>query len=148
MNVEAAQEILLKHLRASGNLRSTSSRLAVLDAVLQIQGHFDAESLYYRMITSGKKISKATVYNTLGLLKECGLVSKYRFTEHRSRYEKAFGRPHHHHLICLQCGDLIEFVNDRLNKIQEDVCTEKNFSAQSSSLQIFGTCAKCRKAKV
>jgi Fur family ferric uptake transcriptional regulator len=147
MNAEAAQEILIKHLRTSGNLRSTSSRLAVLDAVLQSQGHFDAESLYYRMISGGKKISKATVYNTLDLLQECGLVSKYRFTENSSRYEKAFGRPHHHHLICLECGDLIEFVNDRLNRIQEEVCTDKNFSPQSSSLQIFGTCAKCRKSK-
>ena len=99
------------------------------------------------MITSGKKISRATVYNTLDLLQECGLVSKYRFAEHSSRYEKAFGRPHHHHLICLECGDLIEFVNDRLNRIQEDVCAEKNFSPQSSSLQVFGTCAKCRKAR-
>jgi len=147
MNAEAAQEILIKHLRTSGNLRSTSSRIAVLDAVLQSQGHFDAESLYYRMISGGKKISKATVYNTLDLLQECGLVSKYRFTENSSRYEKAFGRPHHHHLICLECGDLIEFVNDRLNRIQEEVCTDKNFSPQSSSLQIFGTCAKCRKSK-
>lgn len=147
MNAEAAQDILLKHLRASGNLRSTPSRLAVLDAVLQSQGHFDAEGLYYRMISGGKKISRATVYNTLDLLQECGLVSKYRFAEHSSRYEKAFGRPHHHHLICLECGDLIEFVNERLNKIQEDVCTEKNFSPQSSSLQVFGTCAKCRKAR-
>jgi len=147
MNAEAAQEILMKHLKSSGNLRSTSSRIAVLNAVLQSQGHFDAESLYYRMISGGTKISKATVYNTLDLLQECGLVSKYRFTEHSSRYEKAFGRPHHHHLICLECGDLIEFVNERLNRIQEEVCSEKNFSPQSSSLQIFGTCAKCRKSK-
>jgi len=147
MNAEAAQEILVKHLRSSGNLRSTSSRIAVLNAVLQSQGHFDAESLYYRMISGGIKISKATVYNTLDLLQECGLVSKYRFTEHSSRYEKAFGRPHHHHLICLECGDLIEFVNERLNRIQEEVCSEKNFSPQSSSLQIFGTCAKCKKSK-
>ncbi len=147
MNAEAAQEILAKHLRTNGNLRSTSSRLAVLDAVLQSQGHFDAESLYYRMISGGIKISKATVYNTLDLLQDCGLVSKYRFTEHSSRYEKAFGRPHHHHLICLECGDLIEFVNERLNRIQEDVCNEKSFSPQSSSLQIFGTCAKCKKSK-
>ena len=99
------------------------------------------------MISNGTRISKATVYNTLDLLQECGLVSKYRFAENSSRYEKAFGRPHHHHLVCLQCGDIIEFVNDRLNRIQEDVCSEKNFVPQSSSLQIFGTCAKCRKSR-
>jgi len=146
MNAEAALDILQKHLKSQGNLRFTSARMAVLSAVTQSQGHFDADDLYYRLISGGKKISRATVYNTLDLLQECGLVSKYRFTEHSSRYEKAFGKPHHHHLICLQCGDLIEFVNERLNKLQEEVCTDKNFAPQSSSLQIFGTCAKCRPA--
>ncbi|MEW6509910.1 MAG: Fur family transcriptional regulator [Bacteroidota bacterium] len=145
MDVEAAHEILTKYLKEHGKLRSTPERFAVLDAVLQSQGHFDAEGLYYRMITKGIKVSKATVYNTLDLLQNCGLVSKYRFAENTSRYEKAFGRPHHHHLICLECGDIIEFVNDRLEKIQDEVCGDKNFTPQSSTLQIFGTCSKCRK---
>ena len=117
----------------------------MLDAVLQSQGHFDAEALYYRIKSSGVKISKATVYNTLELLQDCGLVSKYRFAENISRYEKAYGRPQHHHLICLECGDIIEFVSDRLEQIQEEVCADKGFAPQSSSLQIFGTCSRCRK---
>lgn len=145
MDVEAAHEVLTKYLRANGKLRATPERFAVLDAVLQSQGHFDAENLYYRMITRGIKVSKATVYNTLDLLQDCGLVSKYRFAENTSRYEKAFGRPHHHHMICLECGDIIEFVNERLEKIQDEVCEEKNFLPQSSTLQVFGTCSSCRK---
>ncbi len=145
MESDTAREILRKHLKTSGGLRATPERFAVLDAVLQSQGHFDAEGLYYRLITAGTKISRATVYNTLELLKDCGLVSKYRFAENISRYEKAFGRPQHHHLICLECGDIIEFVHERLQRVQEEACNEKNFVAQSSSLQIFGTCAKCRK---
>lgn len=145
MDVEAAHEILTKHLKSSGNHRATPERFAVLDAVLHSQGHFDADSLYYRMVTSGIKVSKATVYNTLDLLQECGLVSKYRFAENMSRYEKAFGRPHHHHLICLECGDIIEFVNERLERIQQEVCADKSFKSQNSTLQIFGICAQCRK---
>jgi Fur family ferric uptake transcriptional regulator len=145
MDVQAAHEILTNHLKASGRQRSTPERFAILDAVLESQGHFDVEGLYYRLITKGIKVSKATVYNTLELLQECGLVSKYRFAENTSRYEKAFGRPHHHHLICLECGDIIEFVNEKLERIQDDVCTEKNFKAQSSTLQIFGSCSKCKK---
>ena len=145
MDIQAAHDILTKYLKANGKLRSTPERFAVLDAVLQSQGHFDAEGLYYLMITSGIKVSKATVYNTLDLLQECGLVSKYRFADNTSRYEKAFGRPHHHHLICLDCGDIIEFVNERLERIQDEVCGEKSFDPQSSSLQIFGTCSKCKK---
>ncbi len=145
MEIQAAHDILTKHLKTRGKHRATPERFAVLDAVLQSQGHFDAEALYYRMITNGIKVSKATVYNTLDLLQECGLVSKYRFAENTSRYEKAFGRPHHHHLICLECGDIIEFVNERLERIQDEVCTEKAFEPQSSSLQVFGTCSKCNK---
>jgi len=145
MEADAARDILRKYLKSSGKQRSTPERFAILDAVLETQGHFDAESLYYRLISSGTKISRATVYNTLELLKECGLVSKYRFAENISRYEKAFGRPQHHHLICLECGDIIEFVHDRLERIQQEACSERGFAPQSSSLQIFGTCAKCRK---
>ncbi len=145
MDVESAHDVLTKFLKAKGKLRATPERFAVLDAVLQSQGHFDADNLYYRMITKGIKVSKATVYNTLELLQDCGLVSKYRFAENTSRYEKAFGRPHHHHMICLECGDIIEFINERLEKIQDEVCDDKHFAPQSSTLQIFGTCSACRK---
>jgi Fur family ferric uptake transcriptional regulator len=145
MNTDAAREILSEYLKSKGNLRTTPERYAVLDAVLQTQGHFDAETLYYRLITGGTKISKATVYNTLDLLQDCGLVSKYRFAEKTSRYEKAFGRPHHHHMICLGCGDILEFVSEKLERIQVEVCGEKQFDAQSSTLQIFGLCARCQK---
>ncbi len=145
MDIKAAHEILRNHLKSNGKLRATPERFAVLDAVLQSQGHFDAESLYYRMISNGVKVSKATVYNTLDLLQECGLVSKYRFAESTSRYEKAFGRPHHHHMICLGCGDIIEFTSDRLERIQEEIATSKNFKIQSTTIQIFGTCPKCTK---
>ena len=145
MDNQTARDVLAKFIKSGGKQRITPERYAILDAVLEIQGNFDAESLYYRLITSGVKVSKATVYNTLDILQDCGLVSKYRFAENTSRYEKAFGRPHHHHLICLQCGDIIEFVSERLEKIQEDVCTEKNFNPQSSTLQVFGTCSKCKK---
>ena len=145
MDNQAAREILSNYLKEKGKLRATSARFAVLDEVLRTQGHFDVEGLYYRLMTSGVKVSKATVYNTLDLLKDCGLVSKYRFAENTSRYEKAFGRPHHHHLICLKCGDIIEFVSDKLARIQDEVCRDKRFEPQSSTLQVFGSCAKCAK---
>jgi Fur family ferric uptake transcriptional regulator len=145
MDNDAAHEILTRHLRSRGKSRATPERYAVLDVVLQTQGHFDAEGLYYRLKSNGAKVSKATVYNTLDILQECGLVTKYRFTDKLSRYEKAFGKPHHHHLVCLECGDIVEFVNDRLNRLQDEVCGEKGFAPNSSSIQIFGTCSKCRK---
>lgn len=145
MNNDAAHEILTRHLRSRGKSRATPERHEVLDAILQTQGHFDAEAIYYRLKTNRSKISKATVYNTLDILRECGLVTKYRFTEKVSRYEKSFGRPHHHHLVCLECGDIVEFVNERLNRLQDEVCGERGFTPNSSSIQIFGTCSGCSK---
>jgi Fur family ferric uptake transcriptional regulator len=144
MDIGAAKESFVKYLRA-GDYRITPERLQVLETILNTDGHFDADELFLQMKSSGSKVSRATVYNTLDLLQDCGLISKYRFGENHSRYEKAFGRPHHDHLICLECGDIIEFVNDRLSKIQTDVCKENNFKAQSSTLQIFGICSKCQK---
>jgi Fur family transcriptional regulator, ferric uptake regulator len=145
MDNKAAHEVLTNHLRSNRKLRTTPERHAILDAVLQSQGHFDVEGLYYRMISNSVKVSKATVYNTLELLRECGLVSKYRFAESTSRYEKAFGRPHHHHMICLSCGDILEFSNDRLEKMQEEIAARESFKVQSTTIQIFGTCEKCTK---
>jgi Fur family transcriptional regulator, ferric uptake regulator len=144
MDIELAKENFTKYLK-SGNYRITPERFIILEAVLMIEGHFDADELFFQMKTNGQKVSRATVYNTLDLLQDCGLISKYRFGENHSRYEKAFGRPHHHHLICLECGDIIEFVNDKIENIQEEVCTTNSFKSQTSTLQIFGVCSKCQK---
>lgn len=146
MKLETARESLTAYLKEN-KLRATPERIKILDEVMKGTGHFDADELYMKLRTKGIEVSRATVYNTLDVLLECGLISKYRFGENHSRYEKAFGRPRHDHLICLSCGDIIEFVDEELNKLQEKVCREKNFKAQNSTLQIFGTCSKCQRKK-
>ncbi len=143
MEIELAKESFTKYLR-EGSYRITPERFVIMEAVLNIDGHFDADELFFKLKSNGQKVSRATVYNTLDLLLDCGLISKYRFGENHSRYEKVFGRPHHDHLICLQCGDIIEFESEKIVKLQQEVCKEKNFSAQSSTWQIFGVCSKCQ----
>jgi Fur family transcriptional regulator, ferric uptake regulator len=143
MDIEHVKNSFTNYLK-KGNYRLTPERFHVLDAVMSFDGHFDADELYLRVKTNGMRVSRATVYNTLDLLLECGVVAKYRFGDNHSRFEKTFGKPHHDHLICLQCGDIIEFVNTKIETIQEEVCLENNFKPQSASLQIFGVCAKCR----
>ncbi|HTX18931.1 MAG TPA: transcriptional repressor [Bacteroidota bacterium] len=143
MDIESAKENFTKYLKA-GNYRITPERFQVLESIMNYEGHFDADGLFLQMKTVGLKVSRATVYNTLELLQDCGLISKYRFGENHSRYEKAFGRPHHDHLICLECGDIIEFVSDKLGRIQTEVCRANEFKPQSSTLQIFGICKKCQ----
>jgi Fur family transcriptional regulator, ferric uptake regulator len=144
MNIDHVKDDFTHYLK-QGNYRITPERFHVLDAVLGYDGHFDADELFLRVKSNGVRVSRATVYNTLELLLDCGVVAKYRFGENHSRYEKTIGKPHHDHLICLQCGEIIEFVNRKIEKVQEEVCLENNFKPQSASLQIFGVCAKCRK---
>jgi len=139
-----AIETFTKYLQ-SKQLRVTKERLDLLDEIMNADGHFDAEQFYSLLREKGVKASRATVYNTLDLLVQCGLISKYRFGGSTSRYEKAFGRPRHDHLICLTCGDIIEFVSTDLDSLQTKVCNEHRFVFENSSFQIFGTCSKCQK---
>jgi Fur family ferric uptake transcriptional regulator len=143
MNQEAAKDLFTRFLKAS-NCRITPERFLVLDAVLSSRGHFDADELYLRMKSSGEKVSRATVYNTLDLLLQCGFISQYQFADNHSRYEKIFGRPHHDHLICLECGEITEFVSDKIALVNSEICREKKFKPQSATFQIFGTCSKCQ----
>lgn len=144
MDIESAKKTFSNYLKEK-NLRITRERELLVDEIMNGDGHFDADALYAQIKQKGLKVSRATVYNTLDLLVECGLISKYRFGSSQSRYEKAFGRPRHDHLICLECGEIIEFVSDKLNKIQAEVCKENNFQLQNSTLQIFGNCSNCQK---
>ena len=146
MDIAAARETLTQYLTEK-RLRPTRERFLLLEEIMRTSGHFDADELYTILTGKGLKASRATVYNTLDLLVECGLISRYRFGENHSRYEKAFGRPRHDHLICLECGDIIEFVNEKLDKIQKEVCEEKKFKPHNSTLQIFGICSKCQSKK-
>ena len=146
MDSEAAKETLSQYLKEK-NLRPTRERFLLLEEIMKSEGHFDADQLFAILSSKKLKASRATVYNTLDLLVECGLISKYRFGDNHSRFEKAFGRPRHDHLICLHCGDIIEFVNNDLDDILQDVCQEKKFTHRNSTLQIFGVCSKCQQKK-
>jgi Fur family ferric uptake transcriptional regulator len=129
-----------------GQYRITSERFDVLDAVLAWNDHFDADNLFIYLKNSGSKVSRATVYKTLALLHECGLVSRYRFSQGHAQYEKTTDRPHHDHMVCTRCGKIIEFENSRVERLQDDSCAQHGFTPTYHSFQIFGICAECRLA--
>ena len=143
MNEQDARKHFIKFTRSSG-LRVTPERIEVLDCVLAWEGHFEADSLFLHLKTHGSKVSRATVYNTLSLLHKCGIVSRYRFSEGYSQYERTAGRPHHDHMICTQCGKIIEFENRRVVRLQDVLCTAQKFKPTYHSFQIFGVCSGCR----
>ena len=127
-----------------GQYRITPERFDVLDAVLAWNDHFDADNLFIYLKNNGSKVSRATVYKTLSLLHECGLVSRYRFSQGHAQYEKTTDRPHHDHMVCTKCGKIVEFENSRVERLQDDACAQLGFTPMYHSFQIFGVCLECR----
>jgi Fur family ferric uptake transcriptional regulator len=142
--MKTAKQKLEEFLRKEG-FRVTSERFEVLNAVNTATGHFDADELFLKLKEDGSKVSRATVYNTLDVLEKCKLVFKTRLKDHGSRYEKAFGRTHHDHLVCINCGKITEFVDKNIEAAQQSIAKRFKFRLLSHSHQIFGLCSECQK---
>jgi Fur family ferric uptake transcriptional regulator len=139
------KEVFLRFL-SSKNLKLTRQRQAVVDEIFSDSGHFEAEELVERLKSSRARVSRATVYRTLDLLRECQLVEKLDFGTPRSFYEHVPPGEHHDHLICTRCGNVIEFHNERLEALQREICDNFGFQDTHHSLRIFGLCSKCVQA--
>ena len=129
------------------NLKNTRSRQIILKEVFLHHGHFDAEELYDKLQKKRHNISRATVYRTLPILVESGLIQKSLRCLEKDYYEHIYGHPHHDHLICIKCGKIIEFTDQRIERLQEDVCKKYNFKSMEHRLGIRGLCSKCNEGK-
>ncbi len=123
-------------------LRQTAERFTVLDAIYDIHEHIDADELYLRLKQSGSRVSRATVYNTLDLLLECELVVKHQFGKNQAKYERAFSYWQHDHLICLDCNEVLEFCDPRIQSIQEMVAEIYQFEIKQHALNLYGHCKR------
>jgi Fur family ferric uptake transcriptional regulator len=128
-------------------LKLTKERIAVLKEVFSSHTHFEPENLYLRIKASGSKASRASVYRTLSLLVESGLVEKVTRTEKSNVYEHTFGHSHHDHMICDGCGSIIEFYSEKLENLQKEICVGNGFDGRSHTLEIHGYCTECKKIK-
>ncbi len=129
-----------KSFLKKGKHRVTSERFEVLDFALDFKGHFGADDLYILMKNKKSNISRATVYNTLELLAQCDLLAKRNFGDGKTRYESSFNRKNHDHLICINCGEIKEFTNPRVQEIVNEICDELGFEISGYSFNIFGKC--------
>jgi Fur family ferric uptake transcriptional regulator len=137
------EAVRFRQFLADQGLRMTRERLAILAAVLDTQDHFDVERLYLTLRSRKHRISRATVYRTLHLLVQCGLIDRARFGTDAFSYEQIRGREHHDHMVCNDCGQVIEFISREIEQLQEVACTEQSFAPESHRLTIFGRCARC-----
>jgi len=125
-------------------LKFTPQRKAIFDAVFATHHHFNADELVLILRERGKDISRASVYRTLDLMVKGGLVHALELGDSKKAYEHVVGHKHHDHLICLECGQTIEFDDSFIEMLQERVCDRLKFRAQHHSLRIFGRCEKCQ----
>ena len=128
----------------SRQLKLTGERLELVEEVFGQAHHFDADQLHMALKQKGKAISRATVYRTLDLLVQCGLVRKSSFGDQHAHYEAVRSNEHHDHLICLNCDAIIEFFRSDLEALQEQICKEFDFRPMHHSHQIFGLCKDCQ----
>ncbi len=128
----------LEQLCAEKGMRMTEQRRIIARVLSQAEDHPDVEEVYRRASAIDDKISIATVYRTVRLFEDAGILEKHDFGDGRARYEQA-SEDHHDHLIDLQSGEVIEFRNEEIEKLQEIVARELGYNLVDHRLELYGT---------
>lgn len=137
------EEILNRYIAKNG-LKSTRQRTLILEIFYRAGGHLSAEELLELVRAEDPKVSQATVYRTLRLLTECGLAEPRNFGgDGQTRYEIATD-DHHDHLICTQCGTIVEFEDEEIESLQERVARAHGFEMTHHKMELYGICPSCR----
>ena len=147
MTVHPQEADCFKELVLRSGGRITRSRLAILETVADMEGHFLPEDLAHTLESRGRRVSLTTIYRNLPLLVEAGIVRRTCISEGGAiRYERVLGSEHHDHLICSRCGRQVEFSYPAIEILQDAVAREHGFTLEHHCLELVGTCADCRSA--
>jgi Fur family ferric uptake transcriptional regulator len=129
------------------NLRLTEARAAIVEAALARSGHYPIEELIEDLRALGIRGSKATVYRTLPLLAEAGILQPAILAGDARSYETTFGLAHHDHLVCGRCGKVIEFGFEPFEVMQREVAGRYGFRLEAHHHELVGTCPECLAAE-
>lgn len=122
----------------------TRQRIAVAEVLLASDDHPSVEGLRHRMVSRGEHVGMATLYRTVDALVKSGLVLEHDFGEGFKRYEPARERSEHAHLVCRRCGGVVEFSNERLERMFRMTADEHHFHYERHRVEIHGICSECR----
>ncbi len=127
------------------HLKQTKQRNIIIEIFLDQGGHVSAEDLHAKVRKKGHNIGLATVYRTLNLLKEGGFADQKQFSDGKSVFELREPGQHHDHLVCVSCGKVVEFENQEIEILQEQVAKRYHFRLTRHTLDLFGYCSDCDK---
>ena len=125
-------------------LKYTPQRTAVLEEIIKDKGHRESEEIYLALKKKGQHVSRATVYRTMDILVNNGFARKMNLGDGRARYESKVNSPHHDHLVCMDCGLIVEFMDQKIEDLQDEIAIQYEFQLKRHIHQLFGLCKKCQ----
>jgi Fur family ferric uptake transcriptional regulator len=129
--------VFRRHLRAQ-SLKYTPERADILNAIIERDGIFEVEELLLEMRTAGHRVSKATIYRTVKLLEEAGIITHALLDSRQAHYRLIYGREPCDYLVCMKTGKYIEFTSDEVVALRDAICRQHGWDPVGHRLQIYG----------
>jgi Fur family ferric uptake transcriptional regulator len=138
------EKAFISFLRKKG-LKLTKPRRIILLAVFANHGHFDIETLYEQIRAEHKDVSRATIYRTIPLLVEAGLIKKPLRQDSKDHYEHSYRHRDHLHMLCTECGKIIEASSKKIVNQLQNIAEKHEFEIDELNITVSGLCKQCRK---